>query len=69
MGYLGPIAIGISMFMFQLVWRQNTRGEVLESRVARLEAREEDHKENFTKLFETLNEIKVELAKLNKNNI
>ena len=42
----------------------NTRCSVLESRVKQLESKEGDYKQNFTKLFEALQDIKVEIAKL-----
>ena len=62
--YLGPIGIAMSLFLIQMVFRNNTRCSVLESRVKQLESKEGDYKQNFTKLFEALQDIKVEIAKL-----
>ena len=62
--YVGPVAMAMAIVLVQMIYRNNTRCSVLENRVKQLESKETDYRENFTKLFDTLQDIKVELAKL-----
>ena len=76
--YVGPVAMAISIFLIQMVIRNNTRVAVLESNIR--QSKEdiksirgeianitENHRDNFAKIFESLEEIKIRLAHLDRD--
>ena len=75
--YLGPVAMAMTVFLLQMLIKGNTRVAVLESQLRQskddiravrddIENVAKKSSDNITKIFESLEEIKVRLAHLDK---
>ena len=66
--YFGPVAMGIAVFLVQMVIKSNTRLAILESQVKKLNEEVEDlhdnYKDNFAKVFASLEEIKIRIERM-----
>lgn len=66
--YFGPVAMGIAVFLVQMVIKSNTRLAILESQVKKLNEEVEDlhdnYKDNFAKVFKSLEEIKIRIERM-----
>lgn len=71
--YMAPIAIAISIFIFQMVIKGNTRTAVLEARVKKHDEEIDDmhdsYKENFARIFKSLEDIKIRLERMDARNV